>query len=102
MKRRPIKVETLRIVVVFKMLFTYISPSKHGGAKSGPIARANSCLGNKLVEKFVLHTYIHTQTVFEYLHTFCCSVDGLLGYEAETFLRRLGDCLSRSTVVLLS
>ena len=25
---------------------------------------------------------------------FCCSVDGLLGHEAETFLRRLGDCLA--------
>ena len=25
---------------------------------------------------------------------FCCSVDGLLGHEAETFLRRIGDCLA--------
>ena len=25
---------------------------------------------------------------------FCCSVDGLSGHEAETFLKRLGDCLA--------
>ena len=26
--------------------------------------------------------------------SFCCSIDGLLGHEAEAFLRRLGDCLA--------